>query len=232
MSVSLGELAVRFGCELRGDAAARVARDAALGSADARTIAFLANPRYRAQLAATRAGAVVLSGASAEECPSAVLLCDNPYATFARIATILHPLAPPEPGVHASAVVAASARIDPSAQVDAYTIIGPKVVVGARAFIGPYCSLEEDVSLAADVRLVARVTLCRAVQIGARAVLQPGVVIGGGGLRFAPQRGAWAQGAQPGAGRIGAGVERGGHTTLHPGAPQDPPIQEGGNVDH
>src|SRR2546421_7753842 len=230
MSVSLGELAVRFGCELRGDPDTRVERVAALGNADARSIAFLANPRYRAQLAATRAGAVVLSGASAEECPSAVLLCDNPYATFARIATILHPLAPPEPGVHASAVVAASARIDPSAQVGAYTIIGPKVVVGARAFIGPYCSLEEDVSLAADVRLVARVTLCRAVQIGARAVLQPGVVIGGGGFCFAPPRGGGVKGAPPGAGRLGAGVENGANNTPDPGGPADTLVAGGGET--
>src|SRR2546421_2825219 len=221
MSVSLGELAVRFGCELRGDPDTRVERVAALGNADARSIAFLANPRYRAQLAATRAGAVVLSGASAEECPSAVLLCDNPYATFARIATILHPLAPPEPGVHASAVVAASARIDPSAQVGAYTIIGPKVVVGARAFIGPYCSLEEGVSLGADVRLVARVTLCRAVQIGARAVLQPGVVIGGGGVRFARRGGAWVQRPPPRGGGAGADVGVRAHTPLHPRPPLD-----------
>jgi len=232
MSVSLGELAVRFGCELRGDPDTRVERVAALGNADARSIAFLANPRYRAQLAATRAGAVVLSGASAEECPSAVLLCDNPYATFARIATILHPLAPPEPGVHASAVVAASARIDPSAQVGAYTIIGPKVVVGARAFIGPYCSLEEGVSLAADVRLVARVTLCRAVQIGARAVLQPGVVIGGDGFGFAPERGVWLKVPQLGAVRIGADVEIGANTTIDRGALDDTVIEEGVKLDN
>src|SRR5256885_10709616 len=89
MLVSLGELAVRFGCELRGDPDTRVERVAALGNADERSIAFLANPRYRAQLAATRAGAVVLNPASADECPTAVLLCDNPYATFARVATIL-----------------------------------------------------------------------------------------------------------------------------------------------
>src|SRR5207244_13518440 len=96
MWASLGELAVRLGCELRGDPDTRVERVAALGNADERSIAFLANPRYRAQLAATRAGAVVLNPASADECPTAVLLCDNPYATFARVATILHPLPHPE----------------------------------------------------------------------------------------------------------------------------------------
>src|SRR3989440_7473833 len=227
MSVSLGELAVRFGCELRGDPDARVERVATLGNADERSIAFLANPRYRAQLAATRAGAVVLNPASADECPTAVLLCDNPYATFARIAAILHPLAQPEPGVHASAVVAASARIDPSAQVGACTIVGPNVVVGARAFIGPHCSLDEGVTVAADVRLVARVSLCRAVQIGARAVLQPGVVIGGDGFGFAPERGMGLKGPQLGAVRIGADVEIGANTTIDRGAIDDTVIEEG-----
>src|SRR5258708_2035794 len=218
MWLSLGELAVRFGCELRGDPDTHVERVAPLANADERSIAFLANPRYRAQLAATRAGAVVLNAASADQCPTAVLLCDNPYATFARIAPLLHPLPQLDPGVHPSAVVAASARLDPSAQVGAYAIIGPNVVVGARAFIGPHCCLEEGVTLGADVRLVARVTLCRAVQIGTRAVLQPGVVIGGDGFGFAPERGTRLKVPQLGPGRIGADVEVGAHPTLDRGA--------------
>ena len=232
MSLSLGELAVRFGCELRGDPDTHVERVAPLANADERSIAFLANPRYRAQLAATRAGAVVLNAASADECPTAVLLCDNPYATFARIATILHPLPQLDPGVHPSAVVAASARIDPSAQVAAYAIVGPNVVVGARAFIGPHCCLEEGVTLAADVRLVARVTLCRAVQIGTRAVLQPGVVIGGDGFGFAPERGTWLKVPQLGTVRIGADVEIGANTTIDRGAIDDTVIEEGVKLDN
>jgi UDP-3-O-[3-hydroxymyristoyl] glucosamine N-acyltransferase len=232
MSLSLGELAVRFGCELRGDPDTQVERVATLANADARSIAFLANPRYREQLAATRAGAVVLNAASAGECPTAVLLCDNPHATYARIATILHPLPPFEPGVHASAVVAASARIEPSAQIGAYTIVGPNVVVGARAFIGPHCTLEEGVSLAADVRLVARVTLCRSVQIGTRAVLQPGVVIGADGFGFAPERGSWLKVPQLGTVRIGADVEIGANTTIDRGAIDDTVIEEGVKLDN
>jgi UDP-3-O-[3-hydroxymyristoyl] glucosamine N-acyltransferase len=232
MSVSLGELAVRFGCELRGNPDTHVERVAPLANADERSIAFLANPRYRAQLAATRAGAVVLNAASADECPTAVLLCDNPYATFARIATILHPLPQLEPGVHPSALVAASARIDPSAQLGAYAVLGPNVVVGARAFVGPHCCLEEGVQLAADVRLVARVTLCRCVQIGTRAVLQPGVVIGGDGFGFAPERGTWLKVPQLGTVCIGADVEIGANTTIDRGAIDDTVIEEGVKLDN
>ncbi len=232
MSVSLGELAVRFGCELRGDPQVRVERVATLANADAHSLAFLANPRYRAQLADTRAGAVVMSAASADGCPAAMLVCENPYATYARIATLLHPLPPLAAGVHPSAVVAGTARIDPSARVGACATIGERVAVGPRAFIGPHCSLDEDVSLEADVQLMARVTLGRAVYIGARSVLQPGVVIGGDGFGFAPEKGAWLKVPQIGSVRVGADVEVGANTTIDRGAIEDTVIEEGVKLDN
>src|SRR2546429_9607873 len=92
MSVSLGELAVRFGCELRGDPDRRVEHVATLANADERSLAFLANPRYRQQLVATRAAAVVLGGASAPQGPTPMLPSENPHATYARIAPGLPPL--------------------------------------------------------------------------------------------------------------------------------------------
>jgi UDP-3-O-[3-hydroxymyristoyl] glucosamine N-acyltransferase len=60
MTVTLGELAVRFGCELRGDPAVTVDSVAALSQAGPRSITFLANSKYVAQLTGTRAGAVIL----------------------------------------------------------------------------------------------------------------------------------------------------------------------------
>src|SRR5690242_8982917 len=86
--ISLGELAVRFGCSLKGDPAIRVARVGTLESAQSDCITFLANPRYRKFLASTAAGAVVLEPKFADECAGAALLCKNPYATYARIAAL------------------------------------------------------------------------------------------------------------------------------------------------
>ncbi|HEY7963702.1 MAG TPA: UDP-3-O-(3-hydroxymyristoyl)glucosamine N-acyltransferase [Steroidobacteraceae bacterium] len=232
MSVSLGELAVRFGCELRGDPEARVERVATLANADARSLAFLANPRYRAQLADTRAGAVVLSPRGSADCSAALLLCENPYATYARIAALLYPAPPPVPGVHPTAVVASGARIDPSAEIGPYVVVGAGTSVGARAFVGPHSSLDQDVTVGADVRLVARVSLGRGVQVGARSVLQPGVVIGGDGFGFAPERGSWVKVPQVGSVRIGADVEIGANTTIDRGAIDDTVIEEGVKLDN
>src|ERR1700749_4222031 len=188
MPVSLGELAVRFGCELRGDPDALVEHVATLSGADARSLTFLANPRYKSQLAQTRAGALVLDKASASDCPTNALICGNPHAAYARIAAVLHPRSNGPAGIHATAIVAERARVDPTADVGPLSVIGERVVIGPRTFIGPHCILEDEVTLAEDIYLAARVTLCRSVQIGARTVIQPGAVIGGDGFGFATEQ--------------------------------------------
>ena len=232
MAVSLGELAVRFGCELRGDPDIRLERVATLANAGAGALSFLANPRYRAQLADTRAAAVVLSAAAADDCRTAMLVCENPYATYARIAAILHPPPALVPGVHPSAVVAPGARIDPTAQVGPLAVIAAGVNIGARSFVGPHCVIEPGVQLAEDVRLVARVTLGPGVQVGPRAVLQPGAVIGGDGFGFAPERRSWLKVPQVGTVRIQADVEIGANTTVDRGAIEDTVIEEGAKLDN
>jgi len=232
MSLSLGELAVRFGCELRGDPDTRIEHVGTLANADERSLAFLANPRYRGGLAATRAAAVVLGAADATGCRSALLLCANPYATYARIAALLHPPPPLVPGVHPTALVAADAGIDPSAEVGPYSCIGAGVQIGARAFIGPHCRLAARVTVGADVRLVAGVTLGAGVQIGARTVLQPGVVIGADGFGFAPEKGTWIKVPQVGSVRVAADVEVGANTTIDRGAIEDTLIEEGVKLDN
>ena len=232
MAVSLGELAVRFGCELRGDPAVLVEHVATLAGADARSLSFLANPRYKPQLAQTKAAVVVLDAATASECPTAALICANPYVTYARIAAVLHARPMAAPGVHPTAIVASSARIDPTASVAAQCVIGERVVIGARTFVGPQTILEDGVKLAEDVYLSARITLCHGVEIGARTVIQPGAVVGGDGFGFAPERGRWIKVPQVGSVRVGADVEIGANTTIDRGAVGDTVIEEGVKLDN
>ncbi|MGH8295906.1 MAG: UDP-3-O-(3-hydroxymyristoyl)glucosamine N-acyltransferase [Steroidobacteraceae bacterium] len=232
MGISLGELAVRFGCELRGDPDVQVDHVATLARADSRSLAFVANPRYRQQLAATGAAAVVLDAASAAGCATAALVCRNPHATYARIAAVLHPLPAAAAGVHPSAVVAPGARIDPSAHVGALSVIEEGVVVGLRAFVGPQCLVEEGTAIDEDVCLTARVTVCRGVKIGARTTIQPGAVIGGDGFGFAQEGGRWIKVPQTGTVLVGSDVEIGANTTVDRGAIEDTVIEEGVKLDN
>jgi len=120
MPVRLAELAVRFGCELRGDPDALVERVAPLAEATPGSVAFLANPRYRRFLADTRATAVVLDADSAAGCPVAVLIAGCVVGPL-----VLHPppsdpvvgaLQPPLTTVTALALIDGTAVVAPAVE--------------------------------------------------------------------------------------------------------------------
>jgi UDP-3-O-[3-hydroxymyristoyl] glucosamine N-acyltransferase len=232
MSVTLGELAVRFGCTLKGDPDARVSRVASLESAGPDALTFLANPRYRKFLGDTRAGAVVLDPKLADECRAPALLAKNPYAAYARIATVLHPPAPVSPGRHGSAIVDAGAHIDASASIGAHAVIAAGVRIGPRVLVGPGCVVMEGADIGADTRLIANVTICAGVTLGERCLLHPGVVIGADGFGIAPDQGEWVKIPQIGAVRIGNDVEIGANTTIDRGAIGDTVIGDGVKLDN
>jgi UDP-3-O-[3-hydroxymyristoyl] glucosamine N-acyltransferase len=232
MAVRLAELAVRFGCELRGDADAEVDRVATLQEGGPGSLAFLANARYRRYLADTRATAVVLEQSLADECPVAALIHANPYATYARIAALLHPPASLDPGVHATATVEPGAFVDATASVGAGCSIGAGVRIGARAVLGPGCVVMRGAHVGEATRLVARVTLCEGVRIGARCILQPGCVIGADGFGHAPDAGRYVKVPQLGAVVIGDDVEIGANSAIDRGAIGDTIIEDGVRVDN
>jgi UDP-3-O-[3-hydroxymyristoyl] glucosamine N-acyltransferase len=232
MAVTLGELAVRFGGELRGDPAATVDSVAALSQAGPRAISFLANPKYVAQLKDTRAGAVILDAQAAPSSPVPSLVVANPHATYARIATLLHPDPPLRPGIHVKSHVEHSATVDRSTEVGPQVSIGAGVRIGARCYIGPGTVIEHGAVIGDDARLVARVFIGREVKIGARCIVQPGAVIGGDGFGFAPEKGTWVKVPQVGSVTIGDDVEIGANTTIDRGALEDTVIEEGAKLDN
>ena len=232
MSLSLGELAVQFGCELHGDPDVRVDSVAPLSAAHAGAVSFLANPRNRGELATTKATAVVLDAGSVSAAPVPALVATNPHATFARIAGVLYPRPAAPAGVHASAVVAPGVRIDPSAHVGAFVSIGPGTSIGARAVIGPHCVIEDGVEIADDVHLVARVTVCHDVKLGARVVVQPGAVIGSDGFGYAREGEGWLKVPQVGSVVVGPDCEIGANTTIDRGAIANTVLEEGVKLDN
>lgn len=232
MPVRLGELAVRFGCELRGDPDATVARVATLQDAGPDALAFLANPRYRKHLTTTRAGAVVLDAASAAKARTNALVAANPYATYARIAQLLNPPPAFAPGRHPSAVVEQGARIDPSAHVGALCFVGREADIGPHVYLGPGTVVLEGARIGAHSRCTAHVTLCAGVRIGERALLHPGVVIGADGFGHAPDKDGYIKVPQLGGVVLGNDVEVGASTTIDRGTIGDTTIGDGVKIDN
>jgi UDP-3-O-[3-hydroxymyristoyl] glucosamine N-acyltransferase len=232
MAATLGQLAARFGCELHGDANVIVNRVGTLSGAAPDAITFLANSQYRAQLKDTHAAAVILAPRDRDACPVACLVHAEPYLTYARIATALHPPGSAVGGVHATAVVAASARVAATAQIDAHAVVGSDSAIGDGAVIGAGTVLGSNVAVGNGTRIGPRVTVLDGVRIGARCIVHPGAVIGADGFGFAPDHGAWQKIPQLGSVVIGDDVEIGANTTIDRGTIEDTVIEDGVKLDN
>jgi len=229
--VSLGALAVRFGCELRGDPDIQVHAVATLDGG-AGELGFIANPAYVGQLRETRLAAVVIEPQLAEKCPVAALLHRNPHATYARIAAQLHPPPPLRAGIHPTAVVAEDARIDPTAEVAAHVVIEAGVLIGPRCLVAAQCFVGAGAVLGSDTRLLQRVCVAAQTQIGNRCLVHPGAVIGSDGFGNARDGASWVKVPQLGRVILGDDVEIGANTTIDRGALGDTQIADGARLDN
>ncbi len=233
MAVTLGMLAVRHGCELRGDPATAVDHVATLAAAQAGAIAFLANPQYRPQLAVTRASAVVLAAGDADACPVACLVSGNPYLTYARVAAELHPLTPLRAGIAAGAHLADGCRLAGNCQVETGAVIGPGAVLGERVFIGANAVVGAGCAVGDDTRIMSGAILYDRVRVGRRCLLHSGAIIGADGFGIAREpTGAWTKVPQLGTVVIGDDVEVGANTTIDRGAIDDTVIGDGVKLDN
>ena len=232
MSLTVGEIAVRFGCRVVGDPDTSVSRVATLQNAGSGSVTFLANPRYRAFLDDTGASAVILAAEEAERCPVTALVCANPYEVYARVASLLHPPPPQEAGVHPTASVAADASVAPDASVGPCAVVESGAVIDARAAVGPGCVVGRGARIGADCQLVANVTVCHGVTIGQRVILHPASVIGADGFGIAQTEEGWVKVPQLGSVVIGDDVEIGASTTVDRGAVDDTIIEEGVKLDN
>jgi UDP-3-O-[3-hydroxymyristoyl] glucosamine N-acyltransferase len=228
----LRQLAKACGAEVSGDGDVLIDRVATLDGADKGAIAFLSNPKYRNRLATTRASAVIVSPADASGTTLPKLVVENPYATYARVAAILHPPRASVPGVHPTAVIAPGARIAASAAIGPHVVIGERAVVGERASIGAGSSVGDDCTVGADCLLHPRVVLYPRTEIGPRTIVHSGAVIGADGFGMAEQGGRWLKVPQIGRTLIGADVEIGANTTIDRGAIGDTVIEDDVKLDN
>lgn len=228
----LADIVARFGGRVLGDADTPVSQVATLDSAQAEHLAFLTSSKYRAQLAATRAGAVIVGEADAEATRLPRIACGNPYAYFAKVSAFLNPVPQTMPGIHSSAVIGEGAQIDPTAHVGPHVVVGAGAGIGARCVIMEGCSIGAGVTVGEDARLYPRVVVYHGCVLGKRLIAHSGAVIGSDGFGIAPEEGRWLKIPQIGRVVIGDDVEIGANTTIDRGALDDTVIEEGVKLDN
>ena len=212
--LKLAQIATQLGGRIAGDPDVLIAQVGSLERAGRGQIAFLASPKYRSRLASTQASAVIL-GAEAEGYTALPrIICDQPYAYFARVSQLFNPRTLQAEGVHAAASVAPGAKL------------------GARVSIGPGCAVGEGVVIGDDSCLYPGVVVYPGCRIGARAIIHSGAVIGADGFGIANDAGRWVKIPQIGAVVIGDDVEIGANTTIDRGSLDDTVIGDGVKLDN
>ena len=219
MAIRLGQLVEQLGGSLHGDPDFLVKKISPLETAKPSSLAFLSNPLYRAQLATTQAGCVIVSPdmQALVRVGAACIVSPNPYLYFAKVTQLWKQHLSAEedqPLVHPSAVVHPKAFVHPSAR------------------IGPLCVIEKGARIGAGSWLKAHVTLGADCSVGDYCILHAGVVIGADGFGFAPVEGRWEKIEQLGAVRIGNHVEIGANSCVDRGALEDTVIDDGVKLDN
>ncbi len=203
---------------VRGVTSVVITGIAALKDAGPGELSFLGNPKYKPEVASSRASLVLLpADYVGEPSPGQVFfLVENPSASLASLCARLEQTLWPRPtaGSHPSAVIDPAARIDPSAcigplcVIEAHAVIGPRSIIGAQAFIG------RGARIGADCWFMAGVHVATESLIGDRVRLHPGVVVGSDGFGYDSSTGKHLKIPQIGQVVIDDDVEVGANTTI------------------
>lgn len=237
--LTLGRIAdVARGALSRGADPNRQMRDVApLTTATADEVSFLDNKSYVDAFASSKAGACIVHPDFATRAPRGMdlILTEEPYRAYARVAQAFYPSEVPVSEIAPSASIDPSARLAEGCRVDGGVHIGPDVEIGARTHIGAGTVIAKGVVIGEDSRIGAHVTI-QFARLGARAIIHPGVRIGQDGFGFAPARPPESPEHLkiPQLGRviIGDDVEIGANTTIDRGTGPDTVIGSGCKIDN
>ncbi len=183
----LADLLAASGAESAGDPARRFSSVAPLDAAGPEEVSFADGRKHHAALAATRAGAVIVTPGMAGAVPAGciAILHASPTLAFARIAARLHPPPASSGAVHATAAVHPSATLGDGVEIGPFAVIGAGARIGAGCVIGPHAVVGAGVEMGADCRIHAHASVSHAI-LGARCVLNPGARVGNEGFGFVP----------------------------------------------
>jgi len=230
-AVSLGEIVDLVGGEFAGDRTRSISSVAPLSQASGDQLTFLSNRKYAADLAATKAGAILVPK-KLEGADPRWIRVDDPYFAFAKIMTRWFSNRPLPKGISPKAVVADSAKLGKNVALGHFAVIGENVVIGNNVTIFQNVSIEAGSVIGDDCIIYPNVVIYDGAQIGNRCIIHSGVIIGSDGYGFATHGGKHHKIPQIGIVRIEDDVEVGAGTTIDRAALGETVIGEGTKIDN
>lgn len=182
---TLQELADYLGGTVRGEASLVVNGLAPLEAAGPDKVTFLANPKYAAKVAETKAGAVLMAPGG-EAYGRNVIELANPYLGFAKLLTLFYTVPHPPLGVLPEAVVGTNVTLGEEISIYPGVVIGNNVTIGDRVVIHPGAVIYDGVTIGDECVIHANAVVRERCRLGKRCKLQPGAVVGSDGFGYAP----------------------------------------------
>jgi UDP-3-O-[3-hydroxymyristoyl] glucosamine N-acyltransferase len=231
MKKTLQEIAQYLGGTVSGDGDILIGGLATLDDAGEGQLTFLANPKYAAKVATTRASAVLLPAGANPQGRNAIFH-PNPYLAFAKLLTLFYTAPAVPQGVMPGAFVADGVKIGADVTVYPGASVAPGVVIGDRVTLYPGVVLHPGVVLGDDVTLRANVSIRERCRIGNRVTIHDGTVIGSDGFGYAPDGKSWYKIPQIGIVVIEDDVEIGSNTVVDRAALEVTRIRRGTKIDN
>lgn len=232
MVYTLADIAQHIGATVNGDESITVSSLATLATAKTGQISFLANSKYKQQLADTKASAVIISDDSLPDCPTNALVMNNPYLGYAKAAQFLDTTPAPAKNIHPSASVSSLAKLGENVSIGANAVIEDYAIISSGVSIGAGCFIGVGANIGENTKLWANVSVYHSVVIGANCLIQSNTVIGSDGFGYANEQGNWIKIPQLGTVVVGDNVEIGASTTIDRGALDNTVISNGVILDN
>ena len=223
---TLGQLAQFVNGKVKGDAEIQISSVATLDNATSSDISFLSNPKYAKSIATTKAGAVIVG--KEIDCPSPLLIAEDPYYAFSQIVVLLHGQRVHEKiGISKKAAISETAHINDNCDIHDFVticenaVIGKNTVIYTNVFIGP------DVKIGENCILYPSAVIYDGCTLGNNVIINANTVIGKDGYGYATHKGTHYKIPQIGIVAIEDDVEIGSNCCLQRGAIENTIIGKG-----
>jgi UDP-3-O-[3-hydroxymyristoyl] glucosamine N-acyltransferase len=223
----LGQLAGIIGGRVEGNASLRVEGLRTLADAGPGDLTFVTSPKYAAEAASSRAGALLVDEKASVPGKS-LLRHPDPYFALSKLIPLFYPEPEDEPE---DRPVSARAVIDPSARVWPGAFIGPRVLLAAGVTVRPGAVLVRDIAVGEGTVIHPNATVYPRVRVGRRCVIHGGAVLGADGFGFAFHEGKYFKIPQVGGVVLEDDVEVGANTCVDAGTLAPTVLGEGTKLD-
>ena len=155
---TVDEIAAAVNGEVVGDGGAVIRGVNGIKEAGPDDVTFVANPKYKAALKETRAGAVIVAPKT-EAAGLTLIKAANPYAAFARIVVMFAPPTEAPEGISELAYIHEKARIGEGVAVGPFVTVWEDAVVGDRTTLGAGTYVGSASAVGADCLIYPNVTI-------------------------------------------------------------------------